>query len=58
MQKTDYSGQTQYRQHMYPQNKNKQKIEIGRKTTVWIFQATNNQNFTGENFDMAGKRKP
>ena len=30
---------------------------MGRKTTVWIFQATNKQNLTQENLDMAKKEK-
>ena len=30
---------------------------MGRKITVWIFQATNKQNFTRENLDMAKKDK-
>ena len=31
---------------------------MGRKTTVWIFQATNKRNLTRKNFDMAKKGKP
>ena len=30
---------------------------MGRKTTVWTIQATNKQNFTPENLDMARKGK-
>ena len=30
---------------------------MGRKTTVWIFQATNKRNFTREDLDMAKKGK-
>ena len=33
-------------------------MKIGRKTTAWIFQATNKRNLTRENLDMAKKRKP
>ena len=29
-----------------------------RKTTVWIFQETNDKNLTRENLDMAKKGKP
>ena len=29
-----------------------------RKTTVWLFQATNKRNFTRENLDMAKKEMP
>ena len=31
---------------------------MGRKTTIWIFQATNKRNLTQEDFDMVKKRKP
>ena len=31
---------------------------MGRKTTVWIFQATNKQNLTQKDLDMAKKEKP
>ena len=31
---------------------------MGRKTTVWTFQATNKRNFTRENLDMTKKGKP
>ena len=31
---------------------------MGRKTTLGIFQATNKQNLTQENLDMAKKGKP
>ena len=30
---------------------------MGRKTTVWIFQATNKGNLTQEDLDMAKNRK-
>ena len=40
------------------QNNNNLKAKMGRKTTVWIFQAENKQNFTRENLDMAKKWKP
>ena len=30
---------------------------MGRKTTEWIFQATNNRNITREHLDMDEKRK-
>ena len=56
--KTDYSHQKQYRQHKHRQNKNNQKTKIGRKTTVWTFQATNNGNLTREDLDMAMKGEP
>ena len=55
--KTDYSDQKQQRQHKHQQNKNNQKTKMGRKTTVCVKQATNKQNFTGEDLDMAKKRK-
>ena len=32
--------------------------KIGRKTTVWTFQATNKRNLNRENLDMAKKGKP
>ena len=32
-------------------------LQMGR-TTVWLFQATNKQNLTREDLDMAKKRKP
>ena len=31
---------------------------MGRKTTVWILQATNWENCTRDDLDMAKKRKP
>ena len=31
---------------------------MGRKITVWLFQAINCQNFSWENLDMATKGKP
>ena len=33
------------------------KKKMGRKTTVWIFQATNKQNLSRKNFVMAKKGK-
>ena len=36
----------------------KTKKHMGRKTTVWIFQATNSRNFTWEDLDMAMIGKP
>ena len=30
---------------------------MGRKTTVWIFQAKNERNYTRENLDMITKKK-
>ena len=56
--KTDYSGQKQYRQHKHQQNKNNQETKIGRKTNVWTFQETNKRNLTRENMDVAKKGKP
>ena len=35
--KSDSSNQKQYRQHKHQQNKNNQKIKMGRKTTLWKF---------------------
>ena len=48
----------QYRQHKHQENKNNQKTKIERKTTVWTLHATNKQNFSPENLDMAKKGKP
>ena len=31
---------------------------MGRKTTIWTFQATSKQNLTRENLDIAKKGKP
>ena len=31
---------------------------MARKTTEWTFKATNNRNLTGEDLNMAEKRKP
>ena len=56
--KTDYSNQKQYRQHKNQLNKNNQTTKNGKKTTAWAFQATNKQNLTRENVDMAKKGKP
>ena len=53
----DNSDSKQYGQHKHQQKKNNQKTKIGRKTTVWIFQATDKRNITQENLDMAKKRE-
>ena len=50
-----YSHQKQYK---HQQNDNKEKTKTRRKTTVWIFQATNKQNLTQENVDTTKKEKP
>ena len=47
-----------HKQQKDHQNYNNKKTKMGTKTTVWIFQATNKQNFTREDMDMAKKRKP
>ena len=39
------------------QNSNNKETEIGRKTFTYIFQATNKQNFTKENKEMAKEQK-
>ena len=44
--KTDYSDQKQYRKHKHQQNKNYQKIKIGRKTTVWISEISHGKTWT------------
>ena len=44
--KTNYCHQTQRRQHKYEQNNNRWEKEIGSKTTVWIYQATNWRNLS------------
>ena len=36
---------------------NNLKTKMGRKTTVWTFQATNKRNLTWENLDIAKKEK-
>ena len=41
--RTDYRDKKQYRQHKHQLNKNSKKTKMGRKITVWIFQATNNK---------------
>ena len=46
------------RLHKYQQNKNNQKIKMGRKITLWTFQVTNKQNVSWENLDTAKKEKP
>ena len=56
--KTDYSDQKQHKEHNDLENKNSKETKMQRKTTVWIFQATNKWNLTLENLDMAKKRKP
>ena len=57
--KADYSDQKQYRQHKHQHNKNNKKKKMGRKTTVWIFQATNKWNLTREkNLDKSKKWDP
>ena len=56
--KTNFSDQKQHKQHEDQQNNTNYKLEMGRKTTVWIFQATNKQNFTRENVNMIKKGKP
>ena len=43
-------------QHTDQENNNNLKTKRERKTTVWIFQATNKRNLTGE--DLAKKGKP
>ena len=55
--KTNYSNQKQYRQLKPQQNKNKQKLKMGRKTTVRIFQGTNKWNLRWEDLDMIKKRE-
>ena len=55
--KIDYSHQKQCRQRKHQQNKNNQLTKMGRKTTVWIFQAINKRNLTREGFDMTQKGK-
>ena len=52
-----YSDQNQYRQHKHQENKNYQKTEVGRKTTLRTCQATHKRNLTRENLDMTKKRK-
>ena len=39
-------------------NNNNQKTKIGRKTTLWTFQAIKKQHLTREDMDVAKKRKP
>ena len=39
-------------------NNNNQKTKMERKTTLWMFQATNNRHLTRENVDVAKKGKP
>ena len=46
------------KQHKDQQNNNNWKTEIGRKTTVRIFQAANKRNLIREELDMAKERKP
>ena len=56
--KIDYSEQEEPKQHRDQQNNNNKETKMGRKTTVWIFQAVNLRNLTRENLDMAKQRKP
>ena len=56
--KTDYSDQKQYRQKKHQRNKNNQETKMRRKTTLWIFQATNKRNLTREDWDISKKEKP
>ena len=53
-----YSDQKLYTQHKHQQKKNNQKTMIGRKTTIWIFQATTKRNLTREDLHMIEKTNP
>ena len=50
LRKTDHSYKKKYRRYKYQQNKNNQKTKMGRKTTVWIFHATDKRNLTRKNW--------
>ena len=54
----NYSGQEEQWQYKNKQNNYKKETVIGSRTTVWIFQATNGWNLTGEDLGMATNGVP
>ena len=58
LRKTDYSHKNQYWRHEDQTTENNQKTKMGRKTTLWTFQTTRKRHLTGENVNVAKKRKP
>ena len=55
--KANYIDEKQHKQHKCQKNHNNKKIKIGRKTTVWIFQAPNKQDLIREDLEMAKKKE-
>ena len=49
--------QKPHNQQKEQQNSNNLDNKMERKTTIWIFQATNKQNLTREDLDIAKKGK-
>ena len=55
--KSNYSDKKQHKQHKDQQNNYNLDKKMGRKTNVWIFQATNKRNLTLEALETAKKRE-